>query len=400
MNFKSLSMLPLTSISRLEHTIGLAYLAQLFALNNKLGTSFSNDLLIAALYHDVNCGSFGHSVEWAINRYTRFDHEEEAVWLSKADFHPYFRNLPRFIEMPGIRDFKFGNKYEPDFKRVYQIIKGESTFVINNKGIDLDNIDNVFRMAYYLGIAPKETAMPVNLVESLMIKKGIDNFVIKKEKANLINVWHRLRSTVYHKFIYSKEYMAFEHLVFRLVCEFSKNVDKDGVSNLFHFTDESLVWNFTDKKNYSKSVNEIAKKILLHDLPYSYAILRSKDLDKKESLINDNINKFLSDELSCFLRNKKKSKNIPEIYFHLTTDNRKTGRKINFYVDDGKTICQESVGEDNNFILLCILGKSALSKELITLLIDKAIEILQIKNLGTFEFVPFADQELNSGKLF
>ena len=49
MNFKSFHMLGLTNISRLEHTIGLTYLCQLFSEVNNLPKKIKNDLIVAAL---------------------------------------------------------------------------------------------------------------------------------------------------------------------------------------------------------------------------------------------------------------------------------------------------------------------------------------------------------------
>lgn len=403
MNFKSICMLPLTSITRLEHTIGLSYLTQIFSQSNNLSSHFKKDLILGALYHDVNCGSFGHSVEWAIDRYTPFDHEEHAEWLSSSDIHPYFTNLPRFIEMPGLYRYDFGEKYKPDFKKIFQIIKGANIFIINNKGIDLDNIDNVFRMAFYLGIGPDDKSIPANLVQNLKLIEGVDNFVISKDYLNLVEIWHKLRSEIYHKFIYSQEYMGFEFLIFQLIYEFSKNVERENVFNLFHFTDEYLLWTLNDKKRYPSSLASIAQKLLIHDLPYAHAIIRSENFEKKDLLSKEEVLKSISKEVTNYLHyTKKVSSQVSfEINYHVTTDNRKTHRKVDIYVEDNGKISKESFAEDKRYILISILSKNELSSEIVSILTEKTIEVLSRNNLGDFENVRFAEQESASmGRLF
>jgi HD superfamily phosphohydrolase len=395
MNFKSICMLPLTSVSRLEHTIGLSYLTQIFSNANNLLPQFEKDLIIAALYHDVNCGSFGHSVEWAIDRHTPFDHEKVTSWLSSLDIHPYFKNLPLFIEMPGLHRYDFGNSYQPDFNKIFQIIRGANTFIINSKGIDLDNIDNVFRMAHYLGSTHDDKTIPITLVNNLRLVDGFDNFVIHKKYLDLVKIWHNYRAEVYRKFIYSQEYMGFEFLIFQLIYEFSKLVDKEAVTNLFHFTDEYLLWQLSDKNKYPASLTRIAQKLLIHDIPYAHAIIRSDNFEKKEALSNEEVLKSLSLEITNYLHDKKKAATVApgEIYFHLTTDHRKTHRKVDIYVEDNDTVLKKSFGEDKSYIVMCMLSKYPLSSEIISLITDKAIEILTRENYGLFVRVPFTEQE-------
>ncbi len=397
MNFKSVQMLPLTSISRLEHTIGLAYLAQKFSEANHLPSDLSKDLMIAALYHDINCGSFGHAVEWAIDRYTPYDHETKAEWISGSDMHQYFSNLPAFLEMPGLHKYDFGKKYKPNFKRIYEIISGLNTFVINNKGIDLDNIDNVFRMAFYMGIS-QDAKIPEILAKNLKIVSGNDNFIIDSDYLGLIHIWHALRKEVYHQFIYSREYMGFEFLIFRLIYEYSKLVDKDGIGNLFHLTDEQILWKFADKKKHPDLISDIAQKLLLQELPYACSIIRTSDIGQMENIYKENNIEILTDEIKNTLNEKKLvSESRPiDIFLHVTTDNRKTNRKVDIYVNEKGTIVKRSIGEDKKFILLSILSTVQLPESTIDIVTKRAIEILEISNLGKFERVPFSDDNVPS----
>ncbi len=301
--------------------------------------------------------------------------------------------------MPRLYKYDFGTKYSPDFENIFQIINGESSFIINNNGIDLDNIDNVFRMAYHMGIGPNDKSIPVNLVKNLKTRKDKDNFIIKKEYLDLIHIWYDLRSEVYRRFIYLKEYLSFEFLVFQLIAEYSKHFETEGIINLFHLTDEALLWNLLDKNKYPESVSNIARRLLLHELPESYSIIRSESFDKKEFLLKEGILKSISEEVTQYLC-EKKGLTLPfEICYHVTTDHRKTCRKIETYVENDGKLTKETIAEDNSFIVIGIIGRSPLSDELISIITRRTIEILSRENLGSFEYLQFSDRETMSSEL-
>lgn len=399
MNFKSLSMLSLTSISRLEHTIGLTYLSQIFADKNSSVIDNRNDLLVAALFHDVNCGSFGHSIEWALSRYTPYNHEKETDWLLDRESTTSLNRKPIFIEQYGINRYKLDKEYKFDFNKVNNLIKGTSSFIINNMGIDLDNIDNVFRMGLHLGLIPANCDAPIKLANNLRIKPGLDNFIIEEHNLNLVILWHKLRTTIYRDFIYSDEYMGYEYLLFKLISEYAKNVEPEGLINLFHHTDEKLLWYFYEKKDLPHTINNIARMLLLHDLPQTYSIIRTKDFNKKENLSNPELLENLSTDLVALMQKSKITSHLSptEIFYHVTTDDRKTERKIDIYIEKDNQHTRKTIGEDAKYIVIGILGKKPLSQKAITFLTEKTIEILHNRNLGIFEKYDFAIDHFMAG---
>lgn len=391
MNFKSMGMLPLTSITRLEHTLGLTYLTQLFSEANGL-SQHKNDLLVSALYHDINCGSFGHSIEWAIDRYTPYNHEKKTEWLRDKDKLSSLDIKPIFIEQPGLRRYNFDKKYKLNFDRIQHFIEGKEIFVINNKGIDLDNIDNVFRMGLYLGMISDHIEVPIKLAQNLRVIEGYDNFIINKELLKYVIVWHKLRGDIYRRFIYNPEYMAFEYLLFELISKYIKYIEAEGISNLFHYTDEQLLWYFYERKDIPE-LSSIARKLLLHEMPLTYSIIRSNNFHQKSDFSNANILEALAQEVSDNLvYSQKLSKDIMgNVYFHLTTDDRKTQRQVVIYVKEREQIRKDIIGDDTQYILIAILGRQPLSNKGISILTDKTIEILGLHGYGGFERVDFAD---------
>ncbi|MCW8889351.1 MAG: hypothetical protein OQL20_01670 [Sedimenticola sp.] len=395
MNFKSISMLSLTSISRLEHSIGLTHLIQLLTKTNPNLQSINHDLLVSGLYHDVNCGSYGHSVEWAIDRHVNYEHESDADWVKTDEVLANLKNKPIFIEQDGLHRHGFHDKYSLNFERIDNIINGNGHYIINNSGMDLDNIDNVFRMAHYLGFLKKSNT-PIELVKSLRVIEGRNNFSISEEKAHLIEEWMNLRTKVYRHFIYSDEYMAFEYLIFELVSEYASTlVNVEDIKNIFHYTDESLLWLFYEMKRTRPKLASLAKRLLLHDLPFCYGIMRSSSIEMDNPLRDKSTRKMLSEKIS----NKLKNLNL-DINMHMTTDNRKTNRKIDFFISGENKFELTHRGEDKQYILLAILGNNEIDPGLAKKVTHLAVEVLEKEGFSDLEVTSSYNTDTPQKSLF
>ncbi len=358
MNFKSLRMLALTSISRLEHTLGLAYLTQVCVSSNAHLRTKMPDFLVAALYHDVNCGSFGHSVEWAINRHFSYNHEEKASWVELDSTLEGLHDKPTFLEHDGLHRYGFGKKYGIDFANVNKIINGDSSYLINNSGIDLDNVDNVLRMAHYLGKL-KNKSLGLEIVSRLRVEENRNNFVTDDEGIKLVDEWRQIRSDVYRSFIYSSEYMGFEFLLFELIKEYSRFVNAQEVSSVFHYTDENLLWSFyNDWKNSDSRISKFAKRLLLQDLPHCHGILRVNEFQRKNYFEQNDTLSEIAHSLSQTLATSKLASRFKDhsLFAHLTTDDRKTSRAVSVLSDQRGKLEQVVLGRDERYLLIAILS--------------------------------------------
>ncbi len=394
MNFKSLNMLPLTTITRLEHTIGLSYLSQSFSKSNSLALKEKNELVVASLFHDVNCGSFGHSIEWAIDRFKPYNHETTTEWLTDNQTSLFLDKKPIFIEQYGINRLNFDKEYHVDLKRVFRIINGKDSFFINNSGIDLDNIDNVFRMGLYMGLV-KDKTVPATLSRCLKTRNDYNNFIVNQENQGLIKTWHDLRSEIYKKFIYSSEYLGYEYLLFKLISEFAKNVEPEGVTNLIHYTDEHLLWRLYEDKKLSSDINNVARMLLLHDIPQAYSIIRSSDFDKKKKITKADILESVANDVLNELRKSKivSSAHPFELFYHVTTDDRKTQRQVDFFVESTSgEITHKAIGDNARYLVIGILGKKTLQNKAIDFITEKTIETLRQYDLGSFEKISLSAQ--------
>lgn len=395
MNYRSLEMLGLTSISRLEHVIGTAYLAQIFAYSNDI--KCKNELLVASIYHDVNCAPFGHAVEWAINRYTSFKHEEQVDWMIDASDKANL-SMPNFYGENGLHRYKFKDQFLLDMVLVTKFIQGKDSFVINNSGIDLDNIDNVYRMGACLGLVGDQISYPVLLAQNLRQLRGLNNFVIKDKMIHLVEHWHDLRTSVYNKFIYSKEYFAYEGLLFKLLAEYVKDREADDLAALWSHTDDLFITSLINHDNHE--IRKIVKKLILFDFDVVSFLIKTDDYATADLINND---AYISDLIYLAVEkynDSTKSKLLPsDFYLHVTTDNKKTARKVKIYLEDSRgNISEESIGYDKQSLVAGFIGKVQLQKPPVMIAI--ICDILKTRGLGNWSFIPFADEVSGSYEQF
>ena len=389
MNFKSFHLLGLSNISRLEHALGIVHLCQVFSSVNKLDKDQKNHLIVAALYHDVNCAPFGHSIEWALNRYSEFDHELRSDWILSPSSLDELDKRPVYFDPPGLWKSKLLQKYGINIDVIKNLIQGTKThFFINNAGVDLDNIDNVFRMAKALGIddAGKKAT---GLIKALRFKEKHSNFVIRKKDINFIEEWYRLRTSIYRFFIYSDEYMAYEFLLFRLADKLAEIFGKKEIEKLWFETDQGLL---STLRGIDK-VKPIVRRLMKGELYYVISIIRISDSNKRIYKSLNDVSRVLKirDEIKAVLNKNElnwTNKILGDCFIHVTTDFRKTNRKIEFIVEDGLYIEPQNIGDDRNFTLISILSKKIPTNKETAIINDTASKILSQIFRSKIVFVP------------
>lgn len=204
-NINSLSLTGGANINRYEHAIGTCYLARLclenWPLLNPISEEEKKHFLLAALLHDAVSGAFGHSIEYIED----FKHEEDFIYAMTGEkgseyeyitvsTEPIFFGMPREL-MSRFENLKKKYNVEINIKKIGEIIAGRGRFgpLLNNI-MDLDNIDNVFRLAYHIGLV-KSGEIPIKLAKSLYIKDK--KLVIRKEAIPLIEEWYKVRKKLY-----------------------------------------------------------------------------------------------------------------------------------------------------------------------------------------------------------
>lgn len=383
MNFRSLSMLPLTSITRLEHSIGIAHLVDRFSRKNRVVASRLSDFLAAALYHDINCASFGHSVEWAIDRHSDYDHEVSSEWVSIKETLSRPEDKPMFFSQDDLHRNRYDKRFGVDFDFMNGIMSGLRTCVISSAGMDLDNIDNVCRMAFYLGML-RTPDLPTLLADSLTLSDDQRQFSVTDEGLVLVEDWLRTRSAVYKEFIYSREYMGFEYLVFLLVRQYSDKYGSENVRNLFHYTDENLLFEHSVQARHGEVLAATARRLLLSDIPECYVILRSAEFNRFQEarspkFCDDFIREVADEAVGSGIMNQDERRFLA---VHVTSDNKKTQRSISIMLRNSIGVSQTTIGSDCQYILFAILGHGTMPPAKIEAIKNIGINVLHRKGIN------------------
>jgi HD superfamily phosphohydrolase len=210
-NIDSMSMPGIANVSRYEHSVGVAYLASQIGFQHRLP---QNDRLIiqaAALLHDTAITPFGHLVEEAI-RYLGWDYKHEAKWsilfgssevkeLGGIDLQVYLGHES------GLRRWgnkTFGVNAEGVLKEILDAIMGQGRYGQCIAGeMDLDNLDNVMRIAYHMGL-PVNRHLPLAIAQSIEGAGENTGAVFSDDSVGLIAQWLQLREDVYNKLMLSR----------------------------------------------------------------------------------------------------------------------------------------------------------------------------------------------------
>lgn len=199
-NINFLNFTAFSDSSRYEHAIGTAFLAYKITERWNIDQKDRFELITAALFHDVATPPFGHVTEEVYKERFRFDHEEEAARIilgqisdfRKTDIGPVYAG-----EGPKLKEIYERTKTPKlDIRNVFLYTQGRGKFgkIIKGK-IDIDNIDNVIRAAYHIGLEIDKN-LPLDLATSFLYDR-YGNISFRYESSHLIKKWLEVRNNLY-----------------------------------------------------------------------------------------------------------------------------------------------------------------------------------------------------------
>lgn len=206
-NIDSIDMPAIANLSRFEHVIGVAHLASAAGFRGRLTPFELLALKGAALLHDWAITSFGHLVEEALQYVgTRFDHERRLSDILTGEGPGEIGGADLQILVgreTGIRHWAgkvAGSEGEDLMRAIMDLIRGRGrTGRVISGDIDLDNIDNVYRMAFHMGL-PVDKEVPARLAAA-MVNITIDDGepVFRTSAEADIHAWRKTRRDVYQR---------------------------------------------------------------------------------------------------------------------------------------------------------------------------------------------------------
>lgn len=207
-NVDSVAMPGIANISRYEHVLGVSYLVRHLSFAAGLSGEDKIALEAAGMLHDWAISPYGHLVEEAFSYAgKRFDHEHKLLDLIESESAEEAGGIGRQLFMgreTGLEQWAqevFGPaQARPRLREITDWIRGRGRFgQLISSGMDLDNIDNVTRIGFHMGI-PMDRELPVRIVSSILRTEPETNVpVFQRTAFESIIKWLELRASVYEK---------------------------------------------------------------------------------------------------------------------------------------------------------------------------------------------------------
>ena len=200
MNFDVPNIQDLASAKRFPHSVGTCHLALCALRHSSISEDLRNHLLAAALIHDIGIPPFGHLVETYLKKRDRcFSHEQLVKSILRGTYHPaniYHQILPsQSLEVSSTL-----RRHGLDPGTVFSLLAPEdqeSTAI--SADIDLDNIDNVHRMAALLGFPSARRNLEI-LSANAIVERDL-RLTFKERAVSGITHWELLRRRIYENII-------------------------------------------------------------------------------------------------------------------------------------------------------------------------------------------------------
>ena len=363
-NINSLCLTGGANINRYEHAIGTCYLAikclESWLLKKDISEKERMIFLIAALLHDLANGPFGHSIEY-IEQKRGFNPEDAftKVVLNIDSDYSFRQNIHEEIFFGNNRLLARILKSKLNFSKadtelIGSIINGEGSYgkLISNV-IDLDNIDNVYRLAYHIGIN-KSSDVPLKLAQSLSV---INNeLIVNDQSIDLIEDWFNVRRTLYNYLLLNPEEFA------------GKCMLADAVGISLKVTKVPFKWFYSDYdlllalQDINSENDIIISRLMTGDLYGCLGIFSCQNLIVYNRYTDFKNKKELEEKIENRLKKTKNSKfdrNLKygpiNISVHFIKDVNKTERQINIKTTSNK---MQTVGSSTNRILMGVFVKN------------------------------------------
>jgi hypothetical protein len=247
-NIDSLSMPGIANISRYEHALGCAYLASQVGFSHRLTWQDSTVLQAAALLHDTAITPFGHLVEEAL-QYVGVDFDHEKTWdlvlsgetsgnLGGIDLQVCRgkeTGLSRWAERT------FGNDAKERLASILGTLRGNGVFGPCIAGdIDLDNLDNLTRIAYHMGL-DVDRGLPVRVARAMLDTRNCEYAVFSSSSLPDIQSWLELRHRVYQRLMLAKEDFIGKTMIIHSVVEAYRGKYLGPPEFAWRLTDRELI---------------------------------------------------------------------------------------------------------------------------------------------------------------
>jgi uncharacterized protein len=350
-NINSLRFTGGANVNRYEHSLGVAYLAQLCTQKMWFGVD-ERLIILAALLHDVGTAPFGHSVQYALEN-QGYKHESLYNILTgecspQQSEYPY-RHIPTEQIYLGERLRVREILSKDELKQIDQLVSGHGTLgPLISGSLDLDNLDNVYRLSYHMGLVRSGNS-PLSLAQVLYIEDG--KLLVPQNALPLIEEWGQLRRRLYG-------FLLLDQAEFSAKCML-----QDALEQASKDTETSLIWRDVDFELVNKllcgpdEVARIASRLMLGNLYGCAGVFSTSVTHIHRQLLKDpserhSLEGILSDYVRSFGSSHYKNALVG---LHTIEDVGRSQRQVQVQTDDGKT---HLIGTSSNRVLIGVFFKN------------------------------------------
>lgn len=357
MNFDVPLIQELGKSRRFPHTIGVMSIALNLAHKNVLDGYNTKVLLAAALLHDAAIPPYGHLLESEFKQVDpNFSHEYilENYILGNATEATIYQevNDGGYLSVKNVLD-----KYEIDVRDVLKLVYPDpGSHSPISAEVDIDNIDNVHRMAVMLGWSEaKENALALLQHANL---NGLDELSFSIDAEPFLEKWLDYRQRIYTMIIAHPECIPYNAL--------QADLARIAVEEQIITPSEWLLTEpVFEQRLFQAPSTQILSKQLLNGCKYSLLdYVWIKDFSTSEKLINSTIVNAMKEKVKVLLGRKALAKNDGSGI--ATTDEEETGyfvwiekglisRELNWLELNGNRV---RTGENSRSCIIALVKKT------------------------------------------
>lgn len=252
----------LSELRRYAHTLGVIHLFTLWkkAAGRRFAKADVDALEVAIILHDIATPPFGHLFEYVLKDSLGWDHESAAVSALLKAYGPASTGQQIFAgRTPKVLDYV--ERSGIDLDKVKSILSKKHILSGLIFGVvDFDNLDNVWRMSWALGLPEARGEGPEALAQCLDVSAD-GGLRITSGGAPLLRKWASLRRRVYEVLIFDQSTIASQTL---LTYAIKTGIARGLISpDDWFLHDESLLL----KLSADKELRELIERQYLGQLP-------------------------------------------------------------------------------------------------------------------------------------
>lgn len=389
-NINSLLVTGASEISRFEHTIGVLHLTKIWCKAHGVTGLAERNLLAAAVLHDIQTGPFGHSMQYVLED-NHIDEEFIHEDISHGWKSTYHQEVLAGATFAG-RPFSAQLYLKDSWSAVTEIIKGNGRFGPLISGtLDLDNIDNVIRLAFHTGVAKKSDAIIAeSLAKNLLPVNG--GISLSEEFFPVVKRWQIVRKDLYSLLLLDWAEFSSKAMLTRAI-EKAANYDLIGADSWIRTDAEFLEYLEKNAIGDAQEIRDLVRRIRCGDLYFPVYLGTSASVEFY-SRVNEGEAKIAIEQLIVHRANVKGVK----ILIHFILDKGKTERQISVANEMGEI---KTIGNSSKRLLCGIFAASSITEGERSALKSAFMEILSEYGVKDIELLmdPMGAPQMSQKKL-